>query len=178
MPASISFGDSTAQGSAPRPPALATSIATSTPVELAMGAWAIGRSMPNRSRRLVSGQLMCAATPLAAASAEQAQTERVELDEAFGVLLVVSAFVVLEGDDLAGIERLVARPPDDDDIALVEFEYDLAFDMLLALVDKRLQHLAFRREPESVIDQLRVARHLRDAGRHHPLCRATSCRHS
>ena len=31
--------------------------------------------------------------------------------------------------------------------------------MLLALVDRRLQHLALGREPEAVVDQLGVARH-------------------
>ena len=95
------------------------------------------------------------------ALAEQPQAERVQLDEAGRVLLVVGAGVVLEGDDLVGIERFRARPADDDDIALVELERDLALDMLLALVDQRLQHLALRREPEAVIDELGIARHQR-----------------
>src|SRR5262245_64344775 len=93
------------------------------------------------------------------APAEQAQAERVELDEALGVLLVVSAGIVLERDHLVRVERFRARPADDDDIALVELERDLALDILLALVDKRLQHLPLRREPEAVIDELGVAGH-------------------
>ena len=40
-----------------------------------------------------------------AALAEQAQAQRVELDEAGRVLLVVGARVVLEGDDLVGVKR-------------------------------------------------------------------------
>ena len=44
---------------------------------------------------------------LAVARGERAQAQRVELDEAGGVLLVVGALVVLEGDQLVGIERLL-----------------------------------------------------------------------
>src|SRR5690606_27397486 len=40
------------------------------------------------------------------ARGERAQAQRIELDEACGVLLVVSALIVLEGDELVGIERL------------------------------------------------------------------------
>src|SRR6056297_510769 len=41
----------------------------------------------------------------------------------------------------------------------VELEPHRAGDMLLAAVDRRLQHLALGAEPEPVIDQLRIARH-------------------
>src|SRR3990170_5862138 len=67
-------------------------------------------------------------TQMAASSslplAQQPQAQRVELDEAFGVLLVVGAFIVLEGDDLVGVERFRALPADDHDIALIELEHD------------------------------------------------------
>src|SRR5665648_1269378 len=59
------------------------------------------------------------------------------------------------------VERFRAGAADDDDIALIELEPDLAFDVFLALVHQRLQHLALRREPEAVIDELRIARHQR-----------------
>src|SRR6478752_4742444 len=91
--------------------------------------------------------------------AERAQPQRVEPDEALGVLLVVGALVVLEGDERRGIQRLPAFPAGHHHIALVEFEPHLALDVFLALVDQRLQHLALRREPEAVVDQLGVARH-------------------
>src|SRR4029078_13048124 len=96
---------------------------------------------------------------LAVAHGEGAQAQRVELDEAGGVLLVVGAFVVLEGDKRRRIERLSALAPDDRDIALVELQPHLALDVLLALVDRRLQHLALGRKPEPVGDDTRIARH-------------------
>src|SRR6476661_10943159 len=88
------------------------------------------------------------ASPLAVAHGERAQAQGVETDEAFGILLVVGALVVLEGDERRGIERLGAVAAGDDDVALVELEAHLAFDVLLALVDQGLQHLALGREPE------------------------------
>src|SRR4029450_4569049 len=99
--------------------------------------------------------------PLIVAFAEEAQAKRVELDEASRVFLVVGAGVVLEGHDLVRVERFRRRAPNDDDIAFVELEPDLALDMLLALIDQRLKHLALWREPEAVIDELGVARHQR-----------------
>src|ERR1043165_5947718 len=91
--------------------------------------------------------------------AEETQAECVELDEACRVLLIVGAGVVLEGDDLVGVERFRRRAPDNDDIALVKLEPDLALDMLLAFVDQRLQRPALGREPEAVIDKRGIARH-------------------
>ena len=91
--------------------------------------------------------------------AERAQPQRVEPDEALGVLLVVGALVVLEGDERRRIERVRALAAGHHHVALVELEPHLALDVLLALVDQRLQHLALGREPEAVVDQLGVARH-------------------
>src|SRR5262245_3595901 len=59
-------------------------------------------------------------TLVTATFAEKAQAERVQLDEALGVLLVVDARIVLERDHLFRVERSWARPADDNDIALVE----------------------------------------------------------
>src|SRR5207248_2845257 len=50
-------------------------------------------------------------------------------------------------------------PPDDRRRTLIEFQPDAALDLLLALIDRRLQHLALGREPEPVVDQLGIARH-------------------
>ena len=97
--------------------------------------------------------------PALVAHRQRPQPQRVEPDEPLGVLLVVGALVVLEGDEAGRIERLGALAPGDDDVALVELEAHVALDMLLALVDQRLQHLALGREPEAVVDQLGVARH-------------------
>src|SRR3546814_19958523 len=54
------------------------------------------------------------------------------------------------------VRRLAA---DDAGIALVELEPHGARHLLLAMVDRGLEHLALRREPEAVVDQLRIARH-------------------
>src|SRR5690606_8105191 len=83
------------------------------------------------------------------ARGKRPQAQRIELDEACGVLLVVSALIVLEGDELVGIERLRRLAADHHHIALVELERDFAFDMALAVIDCGLQHFAFRREPEA-----------------------------
>src|SRR5277367_5625946 len=74
--------------------------------------------------------------------AAQAEAERVQLDEAFGVALVVGAGVFLEGDVLHRIERLWGLAADHRGVALVELEPHRAAHILLALVDQRLQHLA------------------------------------
>src|SRR5437879_5699659 len=44
-------------------------------------------------------------------------------------------------------------------MAFVKFQPYGALDVLLALVDERLQHLALGGEPEAVIDELGIARH-------------------
>src|SRR4051812_15696473 len=90
---------------------------------------------------------------------QQTQAQRVELDEPRGVALVVGAGIVLEGDVLLAVEALLGLAADHRRIALIELQAHHAFDVLLALVDQGLQHLALRREPEAVIDQLRIARH-------------------
>src|SRR3546814_9712302 len=87
------------------------------------------------------------------------QPQRVEADEAGGVALVVAARPFLEGDEILVIERQRTLPADHRGVALVKLHSDGAAHMLLALVDQRLQHLALRREPEAVVDQLRITRH-------------------
>src|ERR1700679_176994 len=44
-------------------------------------------------------------------------------------------------------------------MALVELQPHRALDLLLALVDEGLEHVALGREPEAVIDELGIARH-------------------
>src|SRR3546814_4503777 len=94
----------------------------------------------------------------AVAAAQQAQAERVELDEARRVALVIGARIVLEGHDLLAVERIRRLAADDMDAALVELQADGARHLLLAMVDGSLEHLALRREPEAVIDEFGIAR--------------------
>src|SRR5207237_6769167 len=67
------------------------------------------------------------------AHAKRAQSQRVEPDEALGVLLVVGALVVLEGHKRGGIQRFHAFAAGHQHVALVELEPHLALDVLLAL---------------------------------------------
>src|ERR1700680_856082 len=110
---------------------------------------------PRRAGRRAPGPLDSRAGAVAGGKCPEAQ--RIQPDEAGGVLLVVGATVVLEGDQGVRIKGLRASAAGDDDVALVKLEPDGAFDMLLALVDQALQHAALGREPEAVIDQLGVA---------------------
>src|SRR5258707_8465435 len=88
----------------------------------------------------------------------EAQAQRLQADETLCVALVVH-LVFLEGDVRQAVEAVRRLSPDDPRQPLVELQPDPAFDLLLALVDQRLQHLALGREPEAVVDQLGVARH-------------------
>src|SRR6266850_1288214 len=83
------------------------------------------------------------------ALAERAQPQGVELDEARGVTMIVGDRAFLEGDEILIVQRILALAPDHDDVALVEFEAHAAGDIGLAVIDRRLQHLALRREPEA-----------------------------
>src|SRR3546814_1791525 len=47
---------------------------------------------------------------------------------------------------------------DDARVALIELEPDSAGDVRLSVVDRRLQHLALGREPETVVDELGIFR--------------------
>ena len=60
--------------------------------------------------------------PVAVPGGEGPEPEGVEPDEAGGVLLVICAAVVLEGDEGVGIEGFGALAPGDDGIALVELQ--------------------------------------------------------
>src|ERR1700726_1009655 len=86
-------------------------------------------------------------SPTIPASGGEAQAQGVELDEAFGVALVVDG-VLLEGDVGEAVEASLRFSADDARRTLVELQSHDALDILLALVDQRLQHLALRGEPE------------------------------
>src|SRR5690242_5160779 len=95
---------------------------------------------------------------LAAAALQQAQAQRIQLDKAFGIALVID-LVGLEGDMGEAVEGFRRFAPDQGGRTLVELEAHGALDMLLALVDQRLEHLAFRAEPEAVVDHLGITGH-------------------
>src|SRR5262249_36303591 len=96
--------------------------------------------------------------PAAVAESADLQAERVEVDEALGVLLPVDA-VGFEGDEVRAVERAWGAAPCHGDRALVELEPDRAGHVALHLVDEPLEGLALGGEPEAVVDHLRVARH-------------------
>jgi hypothetical protein len=89
-----------------------------------------------------------------------AHAQRVEFDEAGGVLLVVGAGIVLEGGDGRVEQRIGFRiAADDDDVALVKLDPHPAIDRLLGVIDQRLQGEPLRAPPVAVVDQAGVARH-------------------
>src|SRR5947207_11839969 len=88
----------------------------------------------------------------------EAEAQCLQADKALGVALVVN-LVFLEGDVRQAVEAVRRLPPDDRRRALIEFQPHTPLDLLLALIDRRLQHLALGREPEPVVDQLGIARH-------------------
>src|SRR5690606_40481154 len=93
------------------------------------------------------------------AGSKQTEAECIELDEALSVLLVIGTRVILKGDMGFGVERVGRGAANNRCHALVEFQAHCACHHFLALVDKGLKHLALRAPPETVIDQLRIARH-------------------
>src|SRR5205085_9900158 len=78
----------------------------------------------------------------------EAEAQCLQPDKALGVALVVN-LVFLEGDVREAVEAVRRLSPDDRRRTLIEFQPDATLDLLLALVDRRLQHLALRREPEA-----------------------------
>src|SRR5690242_8685944 len=109
-------------------------------------------------RSIGSGRRRDAATCLSSLRLGETQTQRVELDEALGIALIVYD-VLLERDMREDVEGFRRFTPDHPDMALVELEADRALDVVLALVDQGLEHLALRGEPETVIDELGITRH-------------------
>src|SRR5204863_10036882 len=84
----------------------------------------------------------------------RSQPERVELDEAFGVALVVDR-VGLEGREPLLVERVRRATTDNDDASAVELHARLARHGLLRRVTRSAHQLRLRREPEAIIDALR-----------------------
>src|SRR5207244_6791464 len=85
------------------------------------------------------------------------ETERVEVDEALRVALLVHG-IRLERRAVLAVERLRGPAPGYRDVALVELEAHGAGDVTLALVHERLQRSSLRREPEAVVDHLGIPR--------------------
>src|SRR6478672_13649296 len=92
------------------------------------------------------------------AAGGEAEAQRLQADKALGVALVVD-LVFLEGDVRQAVEAVRRLPSADARQPLIQLQPHPPFDLLLALVDRRLQHLALGREPEAVVDQLGIARH-------------------
>src|ERR1051326_2480115 len=80
------------------------------------------------------------------------QTQRVQPDEPLGVGLAIDA-VGLEGGDVRAIEAQRRLSAADRHAPLEELETRRAAHRLLRTIDRRLQHLALRREPVAVVDE-------------------------
>ncbi|MND97227.1 hypothetical protein D3C80_895430 [compost metagenome] len=70
--------------------------------------------------------------------------------------MVIGLDAFLEGHQVLVVQAVGALAADDRGVALVELDADHARDLLLALVDGGLQHLALGREPEAVVDEVGV----------------------
>src|SRR3546814_3680830 len=77
--------------------------------------------------------------PLSLLAVQEAQAQRVQLDESLGVALVIDG-VFLEGHMLHRVERVGRLAAFDDDVALVELQAHRAVYPLLALVDRSEEH--------------------------------------
>src|SRR5690554_1071718 len=73
-----------------------------------------------------------------------AQPQRVQLDEAFGVFLIIRALVFFKGGDLFVEQGVVRLPADYVHVAFVEFQANGAVHVGLGLVDQGLQSLTLR----------------------------------
>ena len=73
--------------------------------------------------------------------------------------MIIGDLAFLEGDEILIVERVRRLAPDHGHIALVELDSDRSGDVLLALVNQGLEHFALGREPEAIVDQLRIFGH-------------------
>src|SRR5919202_465714 len=78
-----------------------------------------------------------------------------EPDEASGVGLIVD-LILTEGRELLTVQAIRRLPAGRHAVPLVEFDAHLAGDCLLRHVDKGIERLTQRREPEAVVDKLGV----------------------
>src|SRR5690554_750927 len=88
-----------------------------------------------------------------------AHAQRVQLDEAFGILLIVGTGIIFKGCD-AFIKQTVFRATTyRADTSLVQLDSHFAIHVALTVVDHLLHHLALFRPPEAVVDDFGVTRH-------------------
>src|SRR3984893_13977564 len=73
--------------------------------------------------------------------------------------MIINDRAFLEGHEILIIERTRARTANDEGGALEKLQAHPAGDEFLAAIDQGLQHFAFRREPEAVVDELGIFRH-------------------
>src|SRR6202008_3436516 len=90
---------------------------------------------------------------------ERPQSQGVELDEAARVAVIIGDRAFLQSDELLVVKREWAFASDGPGGAFIKLERPAAGDGPLTLVDQRLEHLALRREPEAVVDELGISRH-------------------
>src|SRR5687767_12211850 len=122
------------------------------------------RSRPGNSAGVnaTCTRMESAGLPLAVAERPDLEPERVQVDESLGIPLTVH-LVGLEGHKVRAVERAWRLAARHRHRPLVELQAHGAGDVALHLVDQRLQRHALRREPEAVVDHLRVTGHERVA---------------
>ncbi len=87
------------------------------------------------------------------------QTQRIQRDEAGGVVLVVGLFLAaFHGGDGFGVHAVRGAAAGLHDVAFVEFQFYFTGNFFLGFGDEGLDGFAFWGEPETVVNELRVFR--------------------
>src|SRR3954465_12212766 len=87
-------------------------------------------------KRAAAGSKLASELELAFPLPQGAQAQRIELDKALRIAMVVSDRPFLEGHEFLVVERIFALATDHRDRSLVEFQRHAAGDEFLALVDR------------------------------------------
>src|SRR5690554_5302849 len=95
-------------------------------------------------------------TPL---TSSNPQPQRIQLDKAFRILLIIRTLVFFKGRDLLVEQGVFRLPTNNVYVTLVKLQANGAVHVVLGLVDQRLQGFTLRGPPVAVVDHLGVARH-------------------
>src|SRR5690554_4847577 len=95
-------------------------------------------------------------TPL---TSSNPQPQRIQLDKAFRILLIVCTLVFFKGGNLLIEQRVFRLPANNVYVTLVQLQANGTVHVFLSLVDQRLQGFTLRGPPVSVVDHLGIARH-------------------
>ena len=85
-----------------------------------------------------------------------AKSKSVQTNETRSIVLVIPAFNTFHRCDVFVVERILRFRAARGDVALVELQTNFSRNELLTVIDERLQRLAFRSEPETIVNQFGI----------------------